>query len=138
MAINVKVEGLDVLVKQITDLPDKAMPILDEATDSATRVVHYLINAETPEDTGELATTIKKYKARRGKNNKYRTTGAVEVGGQGAHVELGHDIIRNGSTIGTVEQKPFMRPAADRSKKDVKNYIQDAMNDVLKKYGGGE
>lgn len=132
----IKITGLDELMKQVDGLADEIMTDMDEAADSATRVVHYLISGETPEDTGELAETIKRYNARRWKQTKYRTSGAVTLSGYVAHVELGHKIKRDGKTIATVPQTPFMRPAADRSKRDVRKIIKDAMNETLKKYGG--
>ena len=133
------IEGLDELIEAFTAVGEKAKPVIRKAVDVASIEVLAKVKSKAPVLTGTLKANLKMGKATVSKKYPFRVNGKVTFSSKGSHavpVELGHRIVINGKQVGTVKEKPFMRPAADESEPYVIKTIVDAMNKALDEFGG--
>lgn len=133
------IEGLDELLKDFERIGDDALPYLKTAADAAGALVLERTRAEAPARTGNLKRNLKLTKAKKSAKYKYNVFSTVSFkseGYYGVFVELGHKVVRDKKTVGVVTEKPFMRPAADKSRDDVFLIIQNALNKALDELGG--
>jgi len=136
---NIKIEGLDELMKAFAALGEEALPYLKEGADQAGSLVLDKTISMAPEDTGNLKKKLKLGKAKKSSKYPYRVFSKVTFT-QGASyavpVELGHKLVINGNTVGTIKERPFMRPAADACRSQSDDIMIGAMNKALEQMGG--
>ena len=141
MSIEFEIDGLDELIRDFTKLGDNALPYL---YDSATEATNYVLNKareKVPVRTGVLKKSLTARKISKSKKYPYRVFGSVTFkpkGYYGVFVELGHKLKIQGNTVGTVKEKPFLRPAADESRSEVGRIIAKGLNKALEKFGGAK
>ncbi|MCK9518046.1 MAG: hypothetical protein M0R74_03300 [Dehalococcoidia bacterium] len=137
---NVKIEGLDELCEAFAKLGEDAIYKLSEPSVRAAKLVCARATSKIHDVTGALGLSLTVKNPGKQKNKKaYKIFASVTFGKGGAHgvpLELGHRLVVNGKKVGTVKERPFLRPAADESKEEVIGIMADAMNKVLDEMGG--
>lgn len=130
--------GLKELMRAFIKLGDEAMPRLKQAADAAGAIVLAKTKAKVPVKTGKLhdSLTLKKMHVKKGKYVNYSRVTFPSKVKYGIPLELGHKIVVKGRKVGTVKEKPYLRPAADESKEQVISIIVTAMNKALDEMGG--
>ena len=148
MAIYSKdVEGLEQLIKDFDRLGDAAMPYLENAINYSNKLLYRAVLSKIRNRTGALAKAISIKAPRVSKSAKKLISGALLVRktsecDYGIFVELGHNISktkRTGddhsygtNTLGYVEGKPFLRPAADENKETVATILTISMERAIR------
>lgn len=135
-----EIEGLEELLKAFAELGPNAIHKLSEPSVEGAELVAGRAKMKIIDQTGDLANSIKVYKPGKSTSKKaYRIFAKVGFSKKGMHgvpLELGHKLYYFGhKTNRRVEQKPFLRPAADMSKDEVGNIMVSAMNKVLNEWG---
>lgn len=128
MAVNmrVKVSGADEIARRLNLMGEKAKEIIEPAAKAGAEIIRQAASSKVPRGkTGELAdsivaevTEIKNLKA------------TVSVGPDAKHfygrfVEMGHAIVVNKKVVGSVEPRPFLRPALDETKDLVEQVVAE-------------
>lgn len=141
--IDFEVEGLEELIKSFAELGNDAIYKLADPSVEAAELVLKRAKSKINDRTGELenALVVKK-PGRQSKHLKraYRIFAKVgfrpRQGMHGVPLELGHRLYFFGKkTYKRVDERPFLRPAADESKEDVANIMAAGMNKVLDEWG---
>jgi HK97 gp10 family phage protein len=145
----VSVEGFDELAEQFMALGEDLIYRLGPATVECAELIARKAREKAPRalvknEKGfrmELKDGIIVKKPGRQKSHKaYRIFASVQLSKEASHgipVELGHRLFLFGrKTLRDIEERPFLRPAADESKNEVANIMIDAMNEILEEYGG--
>jgi HK97 gp10 family phage protein len=143
MAIYSKdIVGLDELIKDLQGFGEKAIQLLKPAADEAGEIV--LTKAKAKVNVSDeiakhahLREVLKLVKSRV-KKGECKYSNKITFPKSAAYavpLELGHRLVRNGKKIGTVKEKPFLRPAADESREKVENIFINAMDRALKELG---
>jgi len=135
----IKIEGLDELMKQVQGLGDKAMPYLQDGANRAGELILNRTRSRAPVLTGKLRDNLQLKPAKIDAKYRYKTMATVWFSDDtqyGIYVELGHRVMRGGKQVGKAGERPFLRPAADESKKEAIEIMRDAMNKALKEHGG--
>ena len=133
-----KVEGLNELIKAFAALGDEAISEIIPVSIAGAEIVQRRAKSNV-NSTGKLDKAIKVSKPTKSSIRKYTIYSRVRIAKSGAYgipLELGHKLVRNGNTVGTVRERPFLRPAADESKGEVLGLITGAMNITIQKMGG--
>ena len=142
---NIEVEGLDELLKAFDALPVEAIDILSESSKTAANIVLEAARDNIHDVTGDLSKNLKVRPPTAANKRKYRVIARVGFGKDAMHgvpLELGHRIVlRNRKTgrkfaVGTVDEKPFLRPAADDNRQMVQDIMVAGMNRALEEMGG--
>lgn len=137
---DVEIEGLEELMKAFAELGPNAILNLGRHTVDAAEIVAKRARANVNDKSGDLASAIKVYKPSSRNKKAYSVFSKVGFSKKGMHgvpLELGHRLYYFGhKTNREVEAKPFLRPAADESKDEVRDIIVGAMNEILKEWGG--
>ena len=156
------VSGLEDLLKAFKKLPDEAVVYLEKAANTSANIIHKKAVAKVPvgkrdtkyhtgqfekynHEAGNLKKNIKMGKVSRRRKNKYYLYSRVYIGhgslktsgaAYGTPLELGHKLVLFGNKTGKhVQERPFLRPAADESKDEVINLYTDALNRALIDFG---
>ncbi len=141
MAVKTKIVGLDELVKALDEFGGFAMPVLQKRSTQAADVVLQRARQKVPQKSRALHNSllVKEKPLERG---KYRVLAYVTWGDDvreyAAPLELGHNVRfgKDAPVVGYAQPRPFLRPAADESKKDIKRAVIDAVNEALVEIGG--
>lgn len=136
---DVTIEGLNELIDAFVKLGDDALPYLKDAANEAGNVVLAKAKAKAPVLTGTTKAKLKLIKAKPTQKKPYRIIAKISAGKGSAPIgplELGHKLVLNGKTVGAVEARPFLRPAADESKETVANILTKAMEKAIENMGG--
>jgi len=150
------IEGLDKLVRDLQKFGDQSMPAINAASVRGAQVVLDKAIARAPvgsnftrgagdditHEPGNLKRSLKLKKTRL-KSGAVVTYTQVTCKGNkgesdawyGAQVELGHKLVVHGKKAGSVEAKPFLRPAADESKDQILDIMIGTMNKELERLG---
>lgn len=133
-----EIVGLGELMKAFAAIGDEAMTHLKPASDEAGAVVLAKAQSKVSECTGKLKSKLKLTKSRvkKGAYSISSKVGFSKGAMYGVPLELGHRLVIHGNVVGTVKEKPYLRPAADESKEQVVDIITGAMNKALDKMGG--
>lgn len=139
MSVTVKFEGLDELIRDFAALGDEGpQKLVEPATEAANMVMERARN-KIHDVTGELARSLKVTKPTKRSATATRVIAKVGFAKGGAHgvpLELGHRLWFMGrKTNRDVEERPFLRPAADESKEEVVGIMADGMNKILEEWG---
>lgn len=137
MITDLKIEGLDELIKDFAKLGDDAIKELKEPATEAAAMVLERARGKIHNRTGELSRGLKVVRPRKPKNNRIyaRVTFGKDVA-YAVPLELGHRLWFMGrKTNKDVPEKPFLRPAADESKEEVADIMAKAMNKILAEWG---
>ena len=136
-----KIEGFDELIKALAVFGDEAMPILQKHSGVAADVVLQRAKALVPFETGALRDSLH-VKSKDPKRGVYRVNSWItwgdDVRAYAAPLELGHKVKfgKDAPVIGYAKPRPYLRPAADKSKKEVVAVMMDGVNEALEKMGG--
>jgi len=135
-----EIEGLEELIQAFQKLGEDAIFKLSEPSVKAAEIVLAKAKSKIHNVSGELYRGLKVKKPGKQKNKKaYRIFATVGFGKSAMHgvpLELGHKLVFFGKkTKEHIEEKPFLRPAADESKQEVGNIIAEAMNKILGEFG---
>lgn len=137
--IDVKIEGMDELIKAFSALGEEAYEALKPFATEAAEVVLVKTRSKIKNRTGTLSRSLKIVKPGAKKSKSGVIFAKVTFGKEAAYgvpLELGHRLVFFGKkTLRDVPEKPFMRPAADESKEEVANIITAGMNEILEKWG---
>lgn len=141
--IDFEVEGLDDLIKAFADLGTDAIYKLADPSVEAAELVLKRAKSKINDQTGELENALEvKKPGRPSKHLKkaYRIFAKIgfkpRQGMHGVPLELGHRLYFMGKkTYKHVNERPFLRPAADESKEDVADIMAAGMNKVLDEWG---
>jgi len=137
----IKLEGLDELIEAFAKLPDKAAEMIKPAVEQAGNLVLEKAKQKVSVGTGNLRDSLRLKKGRLKPGRAgiiHNITWGSDVRGYAAPLELGHSIRfkKGGPTLGKVEARPYLRPAADESKEQVLDIITNAMNKAIEEMGG--
>lgn len=143
---DIKIEGLDQLIKEFSELPDKAVKkIIPVTNEMAERIIvrarQKLVQGGHVK-TGTLYKSLKvgKAKTSRSKHYVFSSVTFAPEGYYGTQVELGHKFsgfLWKQADKKRVEAKPFLRPAADELQSEIMNQIVAGMDKVLSEFSGG-
>ena len=130
--------GDEELIAAFKELGEDAIYRLEQPSIQAANVILAKAKSIVPVaevNGGDLKRSLKVYKP--GKRNKkaYQIIARVGFGKGAMHgvpLELGHRLFSHGEFAGYVNQKPYLRPAADESKAAVASIMSEAMNEVIK------
>ena len=135
-----EVQGLNELVKAFAALGGEAVTLIDPVSVAGAKIVQDRARANV-QSMGALDKAIKVGKPTKSSKSKYKIYSRVYIGKKGAYgipLELGHAIriVKGGKAVGTAKERPFLRPAADKSKEEVLSLITGAMNKAIDGMGG--
>lgn len=134
-----KLEGMDDLIKAFAELGEDAFEELAPKATEAANIVLARARARIRNRTGNLSKSLKVTKPSRKKVKEGRIFALVRIGKGGSYgvpLELGHRLWMFGrKTLRDVEEKPFLRPAADESRDEVRRLIAEGMNKILDEWG---
>lgn len=137
--MDVKLEGLDDLIKEFSKLGENANEALRPSTIKGAELVLGRARGNIRDRTGTLSKSLKVVKPGLKKAKSGVIFAKVTYGKDAYYakfVELGHRLTYFGKkTIRNVPQKPFLRPAADESKEEVASIIASGMNKILDEWG---
>ena len=136
---DVKIEGLEDLIKEFSKLGEDAFDKLKPYSTQAAEVVLNRARGKIHDRTGNLSRSLKVTKPSK-KNTQsgliVAKIGFSKAGAYGVPLELGHRLWYFGKkTNRDVEARPFLRPAADESKEETTKIITDGMNKILDEWG---
>jgi hypothetical protein len=145
-----EIAGLDRLMRKLAKFGDAAMPLINDAVEQGTRIVHQRalelvpvgVDAANGHEAGNLKRHIKISRTRikqgvwKINNNIIIARGAE----YGVHVELGHGRVRGEGNLDWqgAQAHPFLRPASHQSRDAVRDITIDAMNKALATLGDGK
>lgn len=141
----IEIMGLDELIRQVEALGERAELRMLAASSDAAEVVLAKAKEKVPVGTGTLRASLRLRRGRPKKGKKelyYYITWGKDEQAYGAPVELGHDLRRGPKgddgirkKIGHVEERPYLRPAADESREQVVAIMEAAMIALLREVG---
>jgi len=131
--------GLDDLIKDFLKLPDEAVKYVERASEESGEKVLRDTKALVPVLTGNLRDDLRLRKPNMRRKKKYIIFSQVtftKQAGYATSLELGHKKVLWGKkTGGKVQERPFMRPAADANRQYVTNIMAEAMSRALRDFG---
>ncbi|SMC39410.1 hypothetical protein [Papillibacter cinnamivorans] len=136
---DIEIDGLDELIQACAQLPEDAMSYLKDGANAAGAIVLQKAKDKVPVLTGITKVKLKLTKAKKSSKTPYKIFSKVSAGKGAAAMgplELGHNLVIHGHTVGAVKERPFLRPAADESKEEVADLMVKAMNRALESMGG--
>lgn len=132
-----KVTGLKEIKEKLSKLPEKIQRnILRTAIHAAASELRDAAREEAPVKTGELKKSIK---AIRKRGTKVEVQSNVNVGAfYGLMVEKGHVLAKRNAQgkvegIGHVPAHPFLRPAYDKTKNKIVDFVKNKIAERLQK-----
>jgi HK97 gp10 family phage protein len=138
--IQVKIDGLDELIKAFAGLSDDAIRNLREPTIVSAHVVMEQAKRLTHDVSGDLDLSMKIRKPTQRDQSKTKVFSRVYLskgGKHGAPLEFGHKLVYMGRKTNVfIPAHPFMRPAAEKSEPEVVRYIAAAMRKTIEDMGG--
>lgn len=142
MANTVKIDGLDRLVSALDKMGDTIMPAMSDAAWQGAQAVldRARANLASFHGNGDLSRSLHVSRGKLKRGTYFvacYVTWNDDVRDYAAPLELGHYIrlTNRGPVVGRVPQHPFLRPAADKSKRDIANWMIDAINKEIEKLG---
>ena len=133
-----EVEGLDELIKDFAKLGADAVKQLKEPCNRGADMVLSKARSKINDRTGELSRALKTIPVKKSKNPNliFARVSFGKGGMHGVPLELGHRLWFMGHKTNTdVAEKPFLRPAADESKDEVRSIMANGMNRILDEWG---
>jgi len=134
-----KFEGLDDLIKDFSKLGEDAYEALRPSATEGAEIVLERSKRNIRDRTGTLSRSLKVIKPGKKKAKSGVIYARVTFGKDAAYgtpLELGHRLWFFGKkTYKHVQERPFLRPAADESKEDVASIMAAGMNKILDEWG---
>jgi len=134
-----KFEGLEDLMKEFSKLGENAYEALRPSATEAAEIVLERVRGNIRDRTGTLSRSLKIIKPGKKKAKSGVIYARVTFGKDAAYgvpLELGHRLVYFGKkTYKKVNERPFLRPAADESKEEVANIMATGMNKILDEWG---
>lgn len=128
--MRVRITGADKLVRKLNILGEEAKKIVEPAGKDGADVIARAAKEKAPVKSGNLKNSIST------KPKEIAPLKATfEVGSDifyAPFVEHGHPLVRNKKTVGSVRPYPFLRPAVDETKDEVKKVFADEVRRRLK------
>jgi hypothetical protein len=136
------IQGLDELLKAFAALPEDAINSVQPSIARGAQIVinRARVHLAKHNKTGALSRALKANKPKRPRQRKYQIFASVYFATNGRHgvpLELGHRF--SGwlkGRHGRVEEKPFLRPAADESEAEIRDDLIVGINKALDNFGG--
>ena len=139
MITELKFEGLEDLMKEFSKLGENAYEALRPSATEAAEIVLERVRGNIRDRTGTLSRSLKIIKPGKKKAKSGVIYARVTFGKDAAYgvpLELGHRFVYFGKkTYKKVNERPFLRPAADESKEEVANIMATGMNKILDEWG---
>lgn len=139
MITELKFEGLEDLMKEFSKLGENAYEALRPSATEAAEIVLERARGNIRDRTGTLSRSLKIIKPGKKKAKSGVVYARVTFGKDAAYgvpLELGHRLVYFGKkTYKKVNERPFLRPAADESKEEVANIMAAGMNKILDEWG---
>ena len=139
MITELKLEGLEDLIKDFSKLGEDAYEALRPSATEAAEIVLERARGNIRDRTGTLSKSLKVVKPGKKKAQSGVIYAKVTYGKDayyGVPLELGHRLVYFGKkTYKKVNERPFLRPAADESKEEVANIMATGMNKILDEWG---
>lgn len=139
MITELKFEGLEDLMKEFSKLGENAYEALRPSATEAAEIVLERARGNIRDRTGTLSRSLKIIKPGKKKAKSGVIYARVTFGkdaSYGVPLELGHRLVYFGKkTYKKVNERPFLRPAADESKEEVANIMAAGMNKILDEWG---
>lgn len=139
MITELKFEGLEDLMKEFSKLGENAYEALRPSATEAAEIVLERARGNIRDRTGTLSRSLKIIKPGKKKAKSGVIYARVTFGKDAAYgvpLELGHRLVYFGKkTYKKVNERPFLRPAADESKEEVANIMAAGMNKILDEWG---
>lgn len=139
MITELKFEGLEDLMKEFSKLGENAYEALRPSATEAAEIVLERARGNIRDRTGTLSRSLKIIKPGKKKAKSGVIYARVTFGKDAAYgvpLELGHRLVFFGKkTYKKVNERPFLRPAADESKEEVANIMAAGMNKILDEWG---
>ena len=123
------VEGADEIAKMFNDIAEEAENILDEAANSAADIVLDAAKELCPKVTGALANSLA-VKPEKNKKSNRKTYRIYSKGARDGGVRYAF-AVEAGTT--KMKAKPFLRPALDNNKSQVKETIAETISKGIDK-----
>lgn len=128
--MRVRITGADELARKLNILGEEAKKIVEPAGKAGADVIVRAAKEKVPVKSGDLKDSILT------KPKEITPLKATfEVGSDifyAPFVEHGHPLVRNKKTVGSVQPHPFLRPAVDETKDEVKKVFADEVRRRLK------
>lgn len=139
MITELKFEGLEDLMKEFSKLGENAYEALRPSATEAAEIVLERARGNIRDRTWTLSRSLKIIKPGKKKAKSGVIYARVTFGKDAAYgvpLELGHRLVYFGKkTYKKVNERPFLRPAADESKEDVADIMAAGMNKILDEWG---
>jgi HK97 gp10 family phage protein len=136
---NFEIIGLKELIKAFEEFGDIAIPEVRKKVDEAGELLLAKAREKVHVRYGKLKSSLHLKKPT---SSKYVIenilTWGDDVRDYGAPLELGHNVKfgKNAPVVGYSRPRPFLRPAADESKRQVFKIITEGFDNAFKKFGG--
>jgi hypothetical protein len=135
-----RIDGLDDLVRDLERFTTKVMPELAKTSHASAEAMLTNARLRIRNKSGDL------YRSLRTKDSALKqgrffvssfVTWGDDVREYAAPLELGHKIrnVKDGPVLGHVEQRPFLRPAADSQKRNIRKWMIETLNREIEKLG---
>ena len=126
-------------MKEFSKLGENAYEALRPSATEAAEIVLERVRGNIRDRTGTLSRSLKIIKPGKKKAKSGVIYARVTFGKDAAYgvpLELGHRLVYFGKkTYKKVNERPFLRPAADESKEEVANIMATGMNKILDEWG---
>lgn len=126
-------------MKEFSKLGENAYEALRPSATKAAEIVLERARGNIRDRTGTLSRSLKIIKPGKKKAKSGVIYARVTFGKDAAYgvpLELGHRLVYFGKkTYKKVNERPFLRPAADESKEEVANIMAAGMNKILDEWG---
>ena len=135
-----RIDGLDKLTKDLEKFAKEAVPPLGRVAHHGAESIRIRAKAKVNNVSGDLARSLRVKDSKLSSNKLYvgsYVTWGDDVRDYAAPLELGHNVknVKDGPVIGHVKARPFLRPAADESKRNIKKWMIEAINKQIEKLG---
>lgn len=140
----VKIDGLDELLADIEKMSNTVMPAMQAASEKGAQAVLFRARANLEFfnifGSGQLSRSMKVTGGVITPNGSFvihYVTWGNDVRDYAMPLELGHFLrhTKKGPIIGKVAPHPFLRPAADESKRNIRKWMVEAINKEIEKLG---
>lgn len=128
--MRVRITGADELARKLNILGEEAKKIVEPAGKDGADVIARAAKEKAPEKSGDLKNSISTKP-----KEIVPLKATFEIGSDifyAPFVEHGHPLVRNKKTVGSVRPHPFLRPALDENKEEIKKVFADEVRRRLK------
>lgn len=138
LKMRVRVTGADELTRRLNILGEQAKEVIEPAAKAGAEVIQMAASEKAPRGETGLLSELITYGTREKRPLKVTVDiGTAKEVFYGRFVELGHPLVRGSKkadkkVIGNVPPHPFLRPALDENKQEVKKVVAEEIRRRLK------